>query len=101
MNARIMVWAVAMMIAGAYSSASAATLFEKWSEETAVVRIDADGKAGWIHAVPEKGRKRGRFLGMFGSKLADLTKVKLGFNEGCLWSILQIATSQSPRRSFA
>ena len=63
---------------------SAETLFENWSAETATARIDADGKQGWIHAVPEKGRKKGRFLGMFGCKLSDLSKVKLGFNEGRL-----------------
>ena len=63
---------------------SAETLFENWSAETATVRIDADGKQGWIHAAPEKGRKKGRFLGMFGCKLSDLSKVKLGFNEGRL-----------------
>ncbi len=59
-------------------------LFENWSAETATTRIDADGKQGWIHAAPEKGRKKGRFLGMFGCKLSDLSKVKLGFNEGRL-----------------
>ena len=63
---------------------SAETLFENWSAETATTRIDADGKQGWIHAAPEKGRKQGRFLGMFGCKLSDLSKVKLGFNEGRL-----------------
>ena len=63
---------------------SAETLFENWSAETATTRIDADGKQGCIHAAPEKGRKQGRFLGMFGCKLSDLSKVKLGFNEGRL-----------------
>ena len=63
---------------------SAGTLFENWSAETATAQIDADGKQGRIRAVPEKGRKQGRFLGMLGCKLSDLSKVKLGFNEGRL-----------------
>ena len=69
---------------GWFLVAGAETLFENWTDATAVARIDADGKAGWINAAPEKGQKKGRFLGMFGSKLADLTKVKLGFHEGRL-----------------
>ena len=63
---------------------SAETLFENWSDKTAIVRIDANGGRGSISAVPEKGEKRGRSLGTFGKKYSDLSKVKLGFNEGRL-----------------
>lgn len=63
---------------------SAETLFENWSAETATTRIDANGGRGSISAVPEKGEKRGRSLGTFGKKYSDLSKVKLGFNEGRL-----------------
>ena len=76
---------VAMIVAvGVSLSASAETVFENWSEKTVNVRIDADGGKGWMNAAPEKGQKRGRLLGTFGSKFSDLSKVKLGFNDGRL-----------------
>ena len=82
---RIAILAVAVSAAvGMRLPASAHTVFENWSEKTASVRIDADGKVGWINAAPEPGRKQGRFLGMMGSKLSDLSKVRLSFNEGRL-----------------
>jgi len=69
---------------GVHLPASAGTLFENWSAETATVSIAEDGSKGWMRAAPEKGQKRGRFLGMFGKKFSDLSKVKLGFKEGRL-----------------
>ena len=80
---RIAILAVAASVAVcAWVPASAHTVFENWSAETASVSIGADGKAGWINAAPEPGRKKGRFLGMMGSKHSDLSKVRLSFNGG-------------------
>ena len=36
-------------------SASAETIFENWSEKTAVVNIAEDGRKGWIKALPANG----------------------------------------------
>ena len=83
--AKIAALAVAVAVTlGMCLPALAETIFENWSDQTANVRIDADGGRGWMTAEPEKGQKRGRHLGMFGCKLSDLSKVKLGFSEGRL-----------------
>ena len=85
MNARRVKNALLLSVAlCAAAAGGAGTLFENWSDETASARIDADGSRGWIRAAPGKGEKRGRYLGGFGAKLSDLSKVKLGFNEGRL-----------------
>ena len=76
---------IGVLAAGAMCvSASAETIFENWSEKTAIVSINEDGGKGWIKAAPENGQKQGRILGTFGKKFTDLSKVKLGFNEGRL-----------------
>jgi len=86
MKQTVLTFALACVASASCCLAASAggTLFENWSAETAVVRIDADGKGGWINAAPEKGAKKGRFVGMFGTKLSDLSKAKIGFNEGRL-----------------
>ena len=78
-----------LIVAAALALASNAplaggTVFENWSEETATVNIAEDGRKGWIKALPANGEKKGRFLGMLGCKLSDLSKAKVGFREGRL-----------------
>ena len=78
-------WAAAMAVAAlALPCAAETVFFENWSEETAIVNVAEDGVKGWIKALPAKGEKKGRFLGMLGCKLSDLSKAKVGFREGRL-----------------
>ena len=78
-----------LIVAAALALASNAalaggTVFENWSEKTASVNISEDGRKGWIKALPANGEKKGRFLGMLGCKLSDLSKAKVSFREGRL-----------------
>ena len=78
-------WAAAMAVAAlALPCAAETVFFENWSEETAIVNVAEDGVKGWIRARSANGEKKGRFLGMLGCKLSDLSKAKIGFREGRL-----------------
>jgi len=77
------------------------TVFENWSEKTASVNISEDGRKGWIKALPANGEKKGRFLGMLGCKLSDLSKAKVGFREGRLVVDTTECDLSQPRRSSA